>query len=153
MRSSWDHSNAMSMERRYRAGQSVEDVCRACKADRIHTVIVVDGSGRPIRVACDYCRSEHNYRGGPALDRTNRPSSSPRPAAERATPAQAAFPLVSDRERVAAPASIRLPPPPAERVSASRAEAGGEGGAGRAEANGEGGTIDATNTMTDNIED
>jgi hypothetical protein len=132
----------MSMERRYRAGQSVEDVCRACKADRIHTVIVVDGGGRPIRVACDYCRSEHNYRGGPALDRTNRPASSPRPAAERATPAQAAFPLVSDRERVAAPASIRLPPPPAERVSASRAEAGGEGG-----------KVDATNTMTDNIED
>ena len=23
--------------------------------------------GRPIRVVCDYCRSEHNYRGGPAM--------------------------------------------------------------------------------------
>jgi hypothetical protein len=153
----------MSMERRYRAGQSVEDVCRACKADRIHTVIVVDGSGRPIRVACDYCRSEHNYRGGPALDRTNRPSSSPRSAAERIAPAQAAFPLVGDRERVAPTASIRLPPPPAAGASsraeasnqggAIRAEAGNEGGTGRAEANGEGGAADSTNTMSDNVED
>jgi len=31
----------------------------------MHTVIVVDGQGQPIRVACDFCRSEHNYRGGP----------------------------------------------------------------------------------------
>jgi hypothetical protein len=46
----------MSM-RAYRAGQSHED--------RMHTVIVVDSSSRPIRVRCDYCGSEHNYRGGP----------------------------------------------------------------------------------------
>jgi hypothetical protein len=31
----------------------------------MHTVIVVDGNGQPLRVACDFCRSEHNYRGGP----------------------------------------------------------------------------------------
>ena len=29
--------------RAYRAGQSVEDYCRACHVDRIHTVVVVDG--------------------------------------------------------------------------------------------------------------
>ncbi len=51
--------------RQYRAGQSVEDHCRSCHEDRIHTVIVVDGNAQPLRVSCDFCRSEHNYRGGP----------------------------------------------------------------------------------------
>lgn len=55
----------MNAPRQYRAGQTVEDHCRSCHEDRIHTVIVVDGQGYPLRVACDYCRSEHNYRGGP----------------------------------------------------------------------------------------
>lgn len=89
-------------DRRYRAGDSVEDICRACKLDRMHTVVVADADGRPIRVSCGYCDSEHNYRGGPAV-------------AERAAGATAVppkprsggggrvtkdpFPLVSDRER------------------------------------------------------
>ena len=55
----------MTAPRQYRAGQSVEDYCRQCKEDRIHTIIVVDGHAQPIRVTCDFCRSEHNYRGGP----------------------------------------------------------------------------------------
>ncbi len=54
-----------SMSRQYRAGQSVEDYCRQCHEDRIHTVIVVDAHAQPLRVTCDFCRSEHNYRGGP----------------------------------------------------------------------------------------
>jgi hypothetical protein len=87
----------MTSDRTYRAGGSIEDLCRACKTDRLHTIIVVDASGRPIRVACDYCRSEHNYRGGP---RTS--STPPTPGGERqAAPARASgspFPLVSDRE-------------------------------------------------------
>jgi hypothetical protein len=68
----------MTAPRQYRAGQSVEDHCRSCHEDRIHTVIVVDGNGQPIRVACDFCRSEHNYRGGPR-------SGSP-PAARQSAP-------------------------------------------------------------------
>ncbi len=55
----------MTSERTHRAGGSVEDHCRACKTDRLHTVIAADGEGRAIRVACGYCHSEHNYRGGP----------------------------------------------------------------------------------------
>ena len=55
----------MSASRQYRAGQSVEDHCRQCHEDRTHTVIVVDADAQPLRVACDFCRSEHNYRGGP----------------------------------------------------------------------------------------
>jgi hypothetical protein len=54
----------MSEPRHYRAGQSVEDHCRQCHEDRTHTVIVVDSRAQPLRVACDFCRSEHNYRGG-----------------------------------------------------------------------------------------
>ncbi len=50
--------------KRYRAGESIEDFCRACKTDRMHTVVAADADGRPIRVDCGYCHSEHNYRGG-----------------------------------------------------------------------------------------
>ena len=100
----------MSAERRYRAGESVEDLCRACKVDRLHTVIVVDSNGRPIRVSCDYCHSQHNYRGGPATQPSNR-----RPAVSTLTESPETpvprsvglppLPLVSDRERTAAPMS------------------------------------------------
>ena len=65
----------MTAPRQYRAGQSVEDYCRQCHEDRIHTVIVVDGHGQPLRVTCDFCRSDHNYRGGP---RTRATEISPR---------------------------------------------------------------------------
>ena len=57
----------VSPTRAYRAGESLEDFCRACKTDRMHTVIVVDGDGLPIRVSCGFCHSEHNYRGGPRI--------------------------------------------------------------------------------------
>ena len=30
----------------------------------MHTVIVADAKGLPLRVSCGYCHSEHNYRGG-----------------------------------------------------------------------------------------
>jgi hypothetical protein len=60
--------NRMSAMRSYRAGESVEDFCRACRTDRLHTIIVVDTSGRPLRVSCDYCESQHNFRGGPRID-------------------------------------------------------------------------------------
>jgi len=97
--------------RAYRAGESLEDYCRACALDRLHTVIAADADGRPIRVVCGYCRSEHNYRGGPRMGApaAPSPSSAPRSASvsardgRRAQPSAAAFPLVSDRERRASP--------------------------------------------------
>jgi hypothetical protein len=79
--------------RTYRAGESIEDYCRACKTDRAHTVIVVDGGGQPIRVTCDYCESQHNYRGGPRIEthgiapRVEPPRVEPhRPVPERTAP-------------------------------------------------------------------
>jgi hypothetical protein len=98
--------------RRYRAGQQIEDYCRACKVDRLHTVMAADSNGHPIRVTCDYCRSEHNYRGGGRMvgstPTTSAPPIAPRAAAPRtvAPPAaEAPFPLVSARERIAPPMS------------------------------------------------
>ena len=38
----------------------------------MHTVIVVDANAQPLRVSCDYCRSEHNYRGGARLAQPTR---------------------------------------------------------------------------------
>jgi hypothetical protein len=94
--------------RTYRAGSSVEDYCRACKTDRIHTVIAADAAGLPIRVQCGFCRSEHNYRGGPRLDNEPAPAARER---ERLTGTSGASyvvneSLVSERERVAPPVSI-----------------------------------------------
>ena len=90
----------MPLDRTYRAGGSIEDHCRACKTDRTHTVIVVDEEHRPVRVACDFCRSEHNYRGGPRVAAFGAPlAAAPGPRARRA-PAEP-FPIVSDRERIA----------------------------------------------------
>ena len=99
--------------RRYRAGESVEDFCRVCKTDRMHTVVAADGDGRPIRVDCGYCHSEHNFRGG---GRIGSPSGGPWPhqAAPESQPsdrlarrsaegAKAAFPIVSERERTGPP--------------------------------------------------
>jgi hypothetical protein len=109
--------------KRYRAGESLEDFCRACKTDRLHTVIVADGDGRAVRVACGYCHSEHNYRGGPRVetagpvwsalrggtpeksavrDEATRGTIPPRGAstsASRARTDRNPFPIVSDRER------------------------------------------------------
>ena len=97
----------MPPPRAYRAGETVEDYCRACKIDRHHTVIVVDGSGRPIRVTCEYCRSEHNFRGGPRMSSGDSAASSPAaipaksPAPRQPRPDGEPFALVSDRERTA----------------------------------------------------
>ena len=89
----------MSQGRTYRAGGSVEDHCRACKTDRFHTVIVVDAAGQPLRVACDYCRSEHNYRGGARMTDGTPEAVPAAPRARRS--AAEPLPLVSDRERIA----------------------------------------------------
>jgi hypothetical protein len=97
--------------RRWRAGESIDDYCRACKTDRSHTVIVVDGEGHPLRVQCGYCESQHNYRGGPRIDPIPRATSSspasvpPRSSEPARTPAQPA-PLVSERERIAPPMAL-----------------------------------------------
>ena len=105
--------------RAYRAGESLEDFCRVCKTDRLHTVIVADADGRPIRVSCGYCHSEHNYRGGarigaevpgsptrepregggPGRTHGSAPTSSP----QRSRSASDPFPIVSDRERTSPP--------------------------------------------------
>ena len=93
--------------RRYRAGESIEDYCRACQTDRIHTVVVVDADGWPIRVSCGFCRSEHNYRGGPRVE-TAPPHGAGIDTSTRAqaAPARAPFPIVSDRERTGADMSL-----------------------------------------------
>lgn len=81
--------------RRYRAGDTVEDRCLACKLDRVHTVIVADADGRPLRTQCDYCGSQHNFRGLVA------PATPGRPGRAAARPARAPFPLVAEAECLA----------------------------------------------------
>jgi hypothetical protein len=102
----------MAIVRTARAGSAIEDYCRACKADRMHTVIAADAAGIPLRVQCGFCRSEHNYRGGPRTELTggstppgpSRASTSAPPSREGPKPSGAGgFPLVSDRERSAPP--------------------------------------------------
>jgi hypothetical protein len=102
--------------RTFRAGSSVEDYCRACKTDRIHTVIVADEHGQPLRAQCGYCRSEHNYRGGPRVEAAGAgPDNSLRLARDgrsverqpRVTASSAAaMDIVSTRERVSEPVMV-----------------------------------------------
>ena len=79
----------------------------------MHTVVAADPNGVPIRVACGYCSSEHNYRGGPRMDigqestsdsikdsRSPSARSASLPKAARAADRQP-FPIVSERERTA----------------------------------------------------
>jgi hypothetical protein len=96
--------------RRYRAGQSVDDLCRVCKIERVHTVIAADAEGHPIRVACGYCGSEHNYRGvrqqpsASASGSASRPTTAGVIAIANASATEAdPFPIVTERERIAPP--------------------------------------------------
>jgi len=74
----------------------------------MHAVVAADEDGRPLRVSCGYCGSEHHYRGGPRIGaaaaqapaREPRASTSAVPRAPRDP-----FPLVSNRERTAPPVS------------------------------------------------
>jgi len=102
----------MAAAQTYRAGDTLEDYCRACKTDRMHTVVAADLAGVPLRVICGFCRSEHNYRGGPGLDppgpsplaQANWPKASPPAVGERRSrdeTARGGIPVVSDRERSA----------------------------------------------------
>jgi len=125
-----DRAMIHAMDGRYRAGDSIEDICRACKLDRMHTIVVTDQDGRPLRVSCGYCGSEHNYRGGPAAEgRATSPKmpsgeggpkprtgeGAPRPTVAASLKPRTSeggsgresdpFPIVSDRERTAPPMS------------------------------------------------
>jgi hypothetical protein len=90
------------------AGDTIEDTCRVCKLGRLHTVIVADPNGHPIRVRCDYCGSQHNFRGGEAGAPAAADPRSPRPDAGRPA-AVASFPVVSERERIAEPVMMDTP--------------------------------------------
>lgn len=93
----------------FRAGDSTEDICRVCKTDRMHTVVAADAEGRPLRVVCGYCDSEHNFRGGPRIETGGAAPGTP--AARRhgessrtaARPPREPFPIVSERERTSPP--------------------------------------------------
>ena len=90
----------MADDRRYSAGQTVEDYCRVCKTDRSHTIIVTDAKAQPLRVSCGYCHSEHNYRGGPrvAVGGERTAVAAPPRAPSRAPASREPFPIVADRE-------------------------------------------------------
>lgn len=101
----------MAIIRTARAGSAIEDYCRACKSDRMHTVIAADTAGQPLRVSCGYCRSEHNYRGGPRIEPSGPTAASASPArpARAVQPRASAtggFPIVSERERSAQPVML-----------------------------------------------
>ena len=89
------------MERVHRPGGSIEDFCRACKTDRTHTIVVVDDGGWPLRVTCDYCQSQHNYRGGPRIA-----ADAPGTAASRAPSPIPSAPIPQEEERTTPPMTL-----------------------------------------------
>ena len=83
----------------------------------MHTVIAADPNGVPIRVACGYCSSEHNFRGGPRTD--VQPARGVEPRERQSTPRpprqeRQSFPLVSERERMASPMAVSSDQPDLE---------------------------------------
>jgi hypothetical protein len=96
----------------------------------MHTVVAADPNGVPIRVACGYCSSEHNYRGGPRMrlppERPfNGAQSQPEPVEARAQPSRVPaprpprtdrqpFPVVSERERTGRPMPLSSDQPDLE---------------------------------------
>jgi hypothetical protein len=82
-----------------RAGQQVDDLCRQCKTVRHHTVMATDADGEVVRVVCDFCRSEHNYRSGGGV-RTAPPARVLDPERERSAPEMASEDSGSDLERL-----------------------------------------------------
>lgn len=78
--------------RRFQAGDALDDLCRVCKTVRGHTAIVADPEGRVLRVICDYCGSQHNYRGGELRERGGSKLQSEHPG-------RSPVPPVTERER------------------------------------------------------
>ena len=84
-----------------RAGQQVDDLCRQCKAVRRHTVMATDAEGEIVRVVCDFCRSEHNFRSGGGV--RSAPSAAPLASSPRlADPERSAPEMSADDTDVAA---------------------------------------------------
>jgi hypothetical protein len=79
---------------RHRVGQKIDDLCRACKMVRDHTVFATGADGTAVRVVCDYCGSQHNYRGGGGRGSAGASGGTASPAAS----SRAALPIVGDRE-------------------------------------------------------
>jgi hypothetical protein len=82
-----------------RAGQQVDDLCRACKAVRHHTVMATDAEGEILRVVCGFCGSEHNFRSGGGV-RTAPAARDAAPAPERSDPPMPVDEDASELERL-----------------------------------------------------
>ena len=89
-----------------RAGDLLEDLCRVCKTVRNHTVIVSDHAGKVLRVICDYCGSQHNYRGGtlPGREAAARAGSRDRTGVPRER-----ISIVTERERSGPMTTLTMP--------------------------------------------
>jgi len=71
--------------------------------DRLHTVIAADAAGRPIRVQCDYCGSQHNFRGEGAPEVPEAQRARHDEHRDRELPQS---PRLSERERLAPPVTV-----------------------------------------------
>jgi hypothetical protein len=115
------HPVTLPDDRRHRAGAPITDLCRACHAVRDHTVMAVDAEGRAVRVVCDFCGSQHNYRGGgdePAATHAARPAL----ASGAAGPAAPRLPSSPPAAHAPAPSGSR----PSERTPIVTSEDGSD---------------------------
>jgi hypothetical protein len=72
----------------------------------MHTVVAADADGRPIRVDCGFCHSEHNYRGGARIGMSGESGDPKRAALQRSRSGREPFPIVSERERTGPPMAV-----------------------------------------------
>jgi hypothetical protein len=74
----------------------------------MHTIVVVDTAGIPLRVVCGFCDSEHQYRGGPRIDVADASNRTAAPAQQRSTTTseRQPMPIVAERERIGTPMAV-----------------------------------------------
>jgi hypothetical protein len=92
-----------------RAGDLLEDLCRVCKTVRNHTVIVSDPAGKVLRVICDYCGSQHNYRGGTLPGRENAAPAGSAESRDRTGVSRERISIVTERERSGSMTTLTMP--------------------------------------------
>jgi hypothetical protein len=72
------------MSAKNRVGGDIDAWCTRCKMNLGHTILAMMGE-RPVRVRCNTCQGEHNYRGEPEAPRKG--GWEPAASRERARPA------------------------------------------------------------------
>ena len=92
-----------------RTGGEVDAMCTKCRMVLAHTILAMVGS-KPVRVQCNTCGGQHNYRSGETETKTKAKSASAGTTrAPRATPVRVSFDeMMAQKSGIARPYSPKV---------------------------------------------